>query len=81
MLYRAYSQHPPGLWNQAYLSLHHQEATSAKTFRTYASPATAQNKTHPTPAVLRQESVHTLLSITHHGGATIERSWLPILGT
>jgi hypothetical protein len=38
----------------------------AKTFRACSSHAPTQVKTQPTPAILDQESVHTMLSITHH---------------
>jgi hypothetical protein len=65
---------PSGHSNQSYLSLHHPEATLAKTFHTCSSPATTQTKPHPTLVVLDQESVHTMLSITHHWGATIQMS-------
>jgi hypothetical protein len=65
---------PSGHSNQPYLSLHHPEATLAKTFHTCSSPATTQTKPHPALVVLGQESVHTMLSITHHWGATIHRS-------
>jgi hypothetical protein len=57
---------PPGPSSRAYLSLHTSEATQAKTFRTRSSPAPTQIKPQPTPVILGQESVHTMLSITHH---------------
>jgi hypothetical protein len=38
----------------------------AKTFRARSAPAPAQIKPQPAPAILDQESVHTMLSITHH---------------
>jgi hypothetical protein len=38
----------------------------AKTFRARSSPAPTQIKPQPAPAILGQESVHTMLSITHH---------------
>jgi hypothetical protein len=42
------------------------EPTLAKSFHTCSSPATTQTKTHPTPAILGQETVHITLSTTHH---------------
>jgi hypothetical protein len=42
------------------------EATLTKTFRFCSSPATTQTKRQPTPAIPGQESVHTMLSTTHH---------------
>jgi hypothetical protein len=38
----------------------------AKTFRACSSPAPTRVKPQPAPAILGQESVHTMLSITHH---------------
>jgi hypothetical protein len=55
---------PPGPSSRDYMSLHPSEATQAKTFRARSSPAPTQIKTQPAPAIL--ESVHTMLSITHH---------------
>jgi hypothetical protein len=57
---------PPGPSSRAYLSLHSSEATQAKTFRAYSSPTPTQIKQQPTPTILGQESVHTMVSITHH---------------
>jgi hypothetical protein len=57
---------PLGPSSQAYLSLHSSEATQAKTFLADSSPAPTQIKPQPTPAILGQESVHTMLSNTHH---------------
>jgi hypothetical protein len=48
------------------LSSPHLEASPATTFRTCSSPAPTQVKPQPAPAILSQESVHTMLSITHH---------------
>jgi hypothetical protein len=36
------------------------------TFRACSSPAPTLVKPQPTPAILSQESIHTMLSITHH---------------
>jgi hypothetical protein len=36
------------------------------TFRACSSPAPTRVKPQPAPAILSQESVHTMLSITHH---------------
>jgi hypothetical protein len=60
------SVRPPGPSSWAYLSLHSSEATQAKTFRARSSPAPTQIKPQPALAILGQESVHTMLSITHH---------------
>jgi hypothetical protein len=38
----------------------------AMTFRACSSPAPTPVKLQPAPAILSQESVHTMLSITHH---------------
>jgi hypothetical protein len=38
----------------------------AKTFHARSSPAPTQIKPQPAPAIVGQESVHTMLSITHH---------------
>jgi hypothetical protein len=54
----------PSSWS--YSSFHSSEATQAKTFRARSSPAPTQIKLRPAPAILGQESVHTMLSITHH---------------
>jgi hypothetical protein len=40
--------------------------TPAWTFHACSSPAPTPIKTQPTPAILSQDSVHTMLSITHH---------------
>jgi hypothetical protein len=52
--------------NEAYLSSPHLEDSSATTFHACSSPAPTRVKPQPAPAILRQESVHTTLSITHH---------------
>jgi hypothetical protein len=57
---------PPGPSSQAYLSLHSSEATQGKTFRARSSPAPTEIKPQHAPAILGQESVYTMLSITHH---------------
>jgi hypothetical protein len=57
---------PPGPSNEAYLSSPHLEASPATTFRACSSPAPTLLKPQPAPAILSQESVHTMLSITHH---------------
>jgi hypothetical protein len=57
---------PPGPSNEAYLSSPHLEASPATTFRACSSPAPTLVKPQPAPAILSQESVHTMLSITHH---------------
>jgi hypothetical protein len=57
---------PQGPSNQAYLSAAHLEASPASTFRASSSPAPALIKPQPAPAILSQESVHTMLLITHH---------------
>jgi hypothetical protein len=44
----------------------HLEASPAMTFRACSSPAPTPVKPQPAPAILSQESVHTMLSITHH---------------
>jgi hypothetical protein len=56
----------PGPSNQAYLSSSHLEASPATTFRACSSPTLTPVKPQPAPAILSQESVHTMLSITHH---------------
>jgi hypothetical protein len=43
-----------------------QRPRKAKTFRTRSSPTPTQIKPQPAPAILGHESVHTMLSITHH---------------
>jgi hypothetical protein len=63
---RTWLRWPPGLSNQAYLSAPHLEASSATTSRACSSPALTPVKPQPAPAILSQESVHTMLSITHH---------------
>jgi hypothetical protein len=55
-----------GSSNQAYLSSPHLEASPATTFHACSSPAPTPVKPQPAPAILSQESVHTMLSITHH---------------
>jgi hypothetical protein len=55
-----------GSLNQSYLSSPHLEASPATTFRACSSPAPTPDKLQPAPAILCQESVHTMLSITHH---------------
>jgi hypothetical protein len=57
---------PPGPSNEAYLSSPHLEASPATTFRACSSAAPTRVKPQPAPAILSQESVHTMLSITHH---------------
>jgi hypothetical protein len=57
---------PPGPSSRAYLSLHSSKATQAKTFRARSASARTQIKPPPAPAILSQELVHTMLSITHH---------------
>jgi hypothetical protein len=52
--------------NEAYLSSPHLEASPAMTFRACSSPAPIPVKPQPAPAILGQEAVHTMLSITHH---------------
>jgi hypothetical protein len=42
------------------------ESSPATTFRACSSPAPTPVKPQPAPVVLSQESVHTMLSITHH---------------
>jgi hypothetical protein len=42
------------------------EASPATTFRACSAPAPTLVKPQPAPAILRQESVHTMLSIAHH---------------
>jgi hypothetical protein len=56
---------PQGPSSRAYLSLH-SEATLVKTFRAHSLHAPTQIKLQPAPAILGQELVHTMLSITHH---------------
>jgi hypothetical protein len=41
-------------------------ASPATTFHAGSSPAPTPVKSQPAPAILRHESVHTMLSITHH---------------
>jgi hypothetical protein len=57
---------PPGPSNKAYLSSPHLEASPATTFRACSSHAPKPVKPQPAPAILSQELVHTMLSITHH---------------
>jgi hypothetical protein len=56
----------PGPSNEAYLSSPHLEASPVTTFRASSSPAPKPVKPQSAPAILSQESVHTMLSITHH---------------
>jgi hypothetical protein len=63
---RTWPRWPPGPSNEAYLSSPHLEASLAMTFRAYSSPAPTPVKPQLAPAILSQESVHTMLSITHH---------------
>jgi hypothetical protein len=56
----------PGPSNQAYLSSPHLKASPVMTFRACSSPAPTPVKPQLAPALLSQESVHTMLSITHH---------------
>jgi hypothetical protein len=71
---RTWSRRLSGPSNQAYLSLHHPKATLAKTSFSCSSPTTTQTKSHPASAILGQESVHSMLSITHYWEATIHWS-------
>jgi hypothetical protein len=50
----------------AYLSSPHLEALPVTTFHACPSPAPTPVKPQPALAILSQESVHTMLSITHH---------------
>jgi hypothetical protein len=52
--------------NQAYLSSPHLEASPVTTFRTCFSLAPTPVMSQPAPAILSRESVHIMLSITHH---------------
>jgi hypothetical protein len=45
------------------------EASPATTFRACSSPAPTPVNPQPATAILSQESVHTILSITHHTGS------------
>jgi hypothetical protein len=63
---RTWPRWPPGPSNEAYLSSPHLEASSATTFGACSSPAPTPVMPQPAPAILSQESVHTMLSITHH---------------
>jgi hypothetical protein len=63
---RTWLRWPPGPSNEAYLSSPHLEASPATTIGACSSPAPTPVKPQPAPAILRQESVHTTLSITHH---------------
>jgi hypothetical protein len=63
---RTWPRWPPGPSNEAYLSSPHLEASLATTFRTCSSHAPTPVKPQPAPAILSQESVHTMLSITYH---------------
>jgi hypothetical protein len=57
---------PLGPSNEAYLSSPHLETSLAMTFHACSSPAPTPVKPQPAPAILSQESVHTMWSITHH---------------
>jgi hypothetical protein len=57
---------PSGPSNEEYLSSPHLEASPATTFHACSSPAPMLVKTQHAPAILSQELVHTMLSITHH---------------
>jgi hypothetical protein len=48
------------------LSYPHLEASPATTFHACSSPALTPVKPQHAPVILSQESVHTMLSITHH---------------
>jgi hypothetical protein len=63
---RTWPRWPLGPSNKAYLSSPHLEASPATTFRACSSPAPTLVKPQPAPAILIQELVHTMLSITHH---------------
>jgi hypothetical protein len=63
---RTWPRCPPGPSNQAYLSSPHIEVWLSMTFRVCSPPAPTPVKPQPAPAILSQESVHTLFSITHH---------------
>jgi hypothetical protein len=63
---RTWLRWPLGPSSEAYLSSPHLEASPATTFRACSSPAPTPIKPQPSPAILSQESVHTMLSITHH---------------
>jgi hypothetical protein len=52
--------------NKAYLSSPHLEASPAMSFRTCSSLAPTPVKPQPAPAILSQELVNTMLSITYH---------------
>jgi hypothetical protein len=58
----------------------------AKAFRAHSSHAPTQIKPQPAPAILGQELVHTMLSITHHtkerpstGPRTLRSSISPLM--
>jgi hypothetical protein len=55
-----------GSLEPSYLSSPHLEASLATTFRACSSHAPTPVKLQPAPAMLSQESVYTMLSITHH---------------
>jgi hypothetical protein len=63
---RTWPRWPLGPSNEAYLSSPHLEASPAMKFRFLSSTAPTPVKPQPAPAILRQESVHTTLSITYH---------------
>jgi hypothetical protein len=63
---RTWPRSLPGPMNQAYLSSPHLAASPVMTFRVCSSPAPTPVKSQPALAILRQVSVHTTLSTTHH---------------
>jgi hypothetical protein len=63
---RTWLRWPPGPSNQAYLSSPNLEASPVTTLRACSSPAPTPVKPQPAPTILSQESVHAMLSITHH---------------
>jgi hypothetical protein len=63
---RIWPRWQPGPSNQAYLFFPHLEPSPTITFLTCSSPAQTLVKLQPAPTILSQESVHTMLSITHH---------------
>jgi hypothetical protein len=63
---RTWSRWPSGPSSQAYLSSPHLKASPATTFHACSSSTPTPDKLQPAPAILSQESVHTMLSITDH---------------
>jgi hypothetical protein len=61
---------PLGPSNQAFLYLYHPGGHLGLDLSRFSSPAPTQSKPQRTPTILGQESVHTMLSITHHRGTT-----------